>query len=142
MTTSIFSDGVLYSPRAPLVNLLRNELKKLGVESAKTHVPSTPEECKTKLKSVDKPILVLDWTVGVRKALVVLQAIRGEHEIDTTPTLLIVNEFDQNILGAAAEFGVAEKSSAAMKTSADSIGVEPVPGAAEGRGEHPVWLGA
>jgi tetratricopeptide (TPR) repeat protein len=97
---------IVHTPRAELRELVRSELKALGVRDIL--IPQSSDNCIELLVKHGDAILVLDWELGDADVNSILSAAKGHHRVETRPIFLVVPEHSAHFIGVATDYGVSQ----------------------------------
>lgn len=106
MRSSIISDVIILSSREEVVKSASDHLKMKGVNNLSQ--PDSAEECIEALARFPKALLILDWEVGAKEAVKVLQVNRKKYAITGRPLLLIASKVSESLVATAAEYAVGQ----------------------------------
>jgi Flp pilus assembly protein TadD len=98
--------AVVVSSRPALINAVRAELKRLGIENERVYCPTSAEETVSMVEKLKSVFLILDWNEGARRIVQIVSTIKRQNLYEAVPTFLISTESAREIAQLATEYGV------------------------------------
>lgn len=96
--------AIILTGRAEIRNVIRDELKRVGIKTANIMNVATADEAEAAIIKTKQGLLVLDWDIGADICLSVLEHNHAKGKVDSHPIYLITSKVDENIVAAATEF--------------------------------------
>lgn len=104
MARSLFKGAIIFSSRSDIVGVIRAELKERGADPILT--PEGVQHAIDNLAQHPRALLVVDWQIGVDKAIKVLEAVRHPLRAEIRPIFLFSPDEVEGLDGVCAEYGV------------------------------------
>ena len=104
MTENPFKGAVIFSSRSDVLSVIRTEAKQRGIDPIMT--PEGAEHAVEDLVRHPRALLILDWQVGVAKAMQILDAVRSPIRAEIRPIFLFSAEEVPHLEGVCIEYGV------------------------------------
>ena len=104
MATSPFPGVIVFTSRTDILSVFRAELKEVHMDPIVT--PEGVTRCIEDLIRFRDGLLILDWGVGVDKAVQVLEAVRSPTRMEMRPIFLFSQDDQDDLEGVAFEYGV------------------------------------
>ena len=101
-------DALIYTQKTDIRGVLRDELRKIGIEADKIVTARDPGEIVSLINQKKEAILILDWDAGADVILDILDQNRAKGKIDSHPTFLLTSKMDENIVATATEYHVSK----------------------------------
>jgi predicted Zn-dependent protease len=104
----VISDAIIFTKRTQIKTAFREEFHNNDLDPENYHYPSSSKECGKFLDESSHPFVVLDWDQGSKIIIQILDLIYKEHRQEMAPVFLVAIQQSDEIIAAAAEYGVRE----------------------------------